>query len=115
MKNTEKLLLDFISKAKLLVNAEIEPVKVLRSNTFQVGKANILIRTASDLGKRYFFGLNYINAEEIYNIDNSFFAFICGSIDKAVFIPSEILIKHLPEISHDRNGEYKINFTRELI
>src|SRR3989338_911673 len=108
-----KLLLQFLDKAKLL-NAEVEPIKVLKTNTFKIGKANILIRTASDLGKRFFFGINYINAEEIYNLDNSFIAFICGSIDQTVFIPADILIKHLPQISHDRNGEYKINFSRDL-
>ena len=114
MKNTKKLLLQFLDKSKILINDEVEPIKILRTNTFKIGRANILVRTASDLGKRYFFGLNYINAEEIYNLDNSFLAFICGNIDKIVFIPSEILIKHLPKISHDRNGEYKLNFTREL-
>ena len=66
-----KPLLQFLDKAKLL-NAEVEPIKVLKTNTFKIGKANILIRTASDLGKRFFFGINYINAEEIYNLDNSF-------------------------------------------
>ena len=113
MKNNDSLLNQFLEKAKLL-DAEVEPIKVLRSNTFRIGKANILIRVASDLGKRYFFGLNYISAEELSNLDNSFIAFICGSIDKTIFIPSEILINHLSEISHDRNGEYKINFTRDL-
>ena len=108
-----KLLLQFLDKAKSL-KAEVAPIKVLKSNAFKIDKANILIRTATDLGKRYFFGLNYINAEEIYNLDNSFIAFICGNIDQTVFIPSEILIKYLPQISHDRNGEYKINFTRDL-
>ena len=108
-----KLLLQFLDKAKLF-NAEVEPIKVLKTNTFKIDKAYILIRTASDLGKRYFFGLNYINAEEIYNLDNSFIAFICGNINQTVFIPSDTLIKHLPQISHDRNGEYKINFTRDL-
>lgn len=113
MKNSEKLLNQFLEAAKSH-DAEVEPIKVLRSNTFKIGKANILVRTASDLGKRYFFGLNYINAEELSNLDNSFVVFICGSVDKTVFIPSEILINNLSEISHDRNGEYKINFTREL-
>ncbi|MCK4311874.1 MAG: hypothetical protein KAW88_03970 [Candidatus Cloacimonetes bacterium] len=73
-----------------------------------------MIRVASDLGKRYFFGLNYITAEEMYNISNSFIAFICGNINRIIFIPAEIIINLLPQISHDRNGEYKINITREL-
>ena len=110
---SKKLFLSFLSEAKHR-NQFAEPIKVLRSNAFKIGKANILIRVASDLGKRYFFGLNYINAEEIYNLDNSFIVFICGTLDRIIFIPSEILIKYLPNISHDRNGEYKINFTRDL-
>lgn len=113
MKNSDKLLQDFLEKAKAL-NIEVIPIKILRTNTFSLGNSHVLVRTASDLGKRYFFGLNYINAEEIYNLDNSFIAFICGSIDKTVFLPAEVLVKHLPQLSHDRNGEYKINFTRDL-
>jgi hypothetical protein len=111
--NKHILLLQFLEKAKNL-NFEVEPVKILRSNTYQIGKSNILIRAASDIGKRYFFGLNYIHAEEIFNLENSFVAFICGSIDRTVFIPSEVVIHNLSKLSHDRNGEYKINFTKQL-
>lgn len=111
--NKHTLLLEFLEKAKSL-NFDVEPVKILRSNTFQIGNAVVLVRAASNIGRRFFFGLNYIHAEEIYNLDNSFVAFICGSLDKVVLIPSEILIKFLPQISHDRNGEYKINFTQKL-
>lgn len=111
--NTKKLLSSFIEKAKSL-NENVKPIKILRSNTFNVGNANVLVRIASDLEKRYFFGLNYINAEEIYNLDNSFIAFICGDLNKIIFMPTDILVKNLPNISHDRNGEYKINFTRDL-
>jgi hypothetical protein len=107
------LLLGFLDKAKSF-NAAVEPVKVLRSNTFRIANANVLVRTASDLGRKYFFGLNYINAEEIYNLDNSYVAFICGSLKKIVFMPAEMLMKALPQISHDRNGEYKINISRDL-
>ena len=92
----------------------VNPIRVLRTNTYCIGNANVLVRTASDLGHRYFFGLNYINAEEVYNLNNSFVAFICGNIEKVVLIPTDILISHLPKISHDRNGEFKINFTRDL-
>jgi hypothetical protein len=113
MKTTEKLLEQFLKKAKSL-HAEISPIKILKSNTFQIGKSNILVRTASELGRRYFFGLNYINAEELYNLENAYFAFICGNIKQVVFLPAEVLVDLLPQISHDRNGEYKINFTREL-
>jgi len=103
----------FLEKAKSL-DENVELIKVLRTNTYQIGKANVLVRTASDLGKRYFFGLNYINAEEISNLDNSFVVFICGDLSQAVFLPSNLLIENLHQISHDRNGEYKINFTRDL-
>ena len=113
MKTTEKLLEQFLAKAKSL-HADVNPIKIFRSNTFQIGKSNVLVRTASELGRRYFFGLNYINAEEIYNLDNAYFAFICGNIKQVVFLPAEVLIESLPKISHDRNGEYKINFTRDL-
>jgi len=113
LNNAKKLLLSFLEEAKAH-NNKVEPIQVLRANAFKVGKANILVRVASDLGKRYFFGLNYINAEEIYNLSNSFIAFVCGNIEQVVFLPTEILVKKLPQISHDRNGEYKINFTRDM-
>lgn len=113
MKPQKELIERFLDKAEIS-GIKANPVRVLRTNTFSVGNANVLVRTASDLGKRYFFGLNYINAEEVYNLDNSFVAFICGDIEKVILIPTDVLISHLPEISHDRNGEYKINFTRDL-
>lgn len=96
------------------VGGNVQPIKVLRADAYQINFANILLRAASDLGKRYFFGLNYINAEEISNLENSFVAFICGKLDQVIFMPTQVLVKHLPKISHDRNGEYKINFDREL-
>lgn len=113
MKPQKELIEKFLQKAEDQ-GISIDPIRVLRTNTFSVGNANVLVRTASDLGQRYFFGLNYINVEEVYNLANSFVAFICGDIEKTVLIPTDVLISHLPEISHDRNGEYKINFTRDL-
>lgn len=111
--NPKKLLLNFLEVAKSKAQL-VEAIKVLRTNAFQIGRSNVLVRVASDLGKRYFFGLNYINAEEIYNLSNSFVAFLCGNINQIVFLPTQILVRFLPQISHDRNGEYKINFTRDL-
>jgi hypothetical protein len=113
MKPQKELIEQFLHKAEIQ-GISVNPIRVLRTNTYSVGNANVLVRTASDLGHRYFFGLNYINAEEVYNLDNSFVAFICGEIQNTVIIPTDVLISHLPEISHDRNGEYKINFTRDL-
>lgn len=113
MKPQKELIGKFLQEAENK-GISVNPIRVLRTNTFSIGNANVLVRTASDLGHRYFFGLNYINAEEVYNLENSFVAFICGDIEKTVLIPTNILISHLSEISHDRNGEYKINFTRDL-
>lgn len=113
MSLTQELTTGFLTLARKH-GMEVNPVKVLRSNTYSIGSANVLIRTASDLGRRYFFGLNYINAEEIYNLSNSFVVFICGDLNRLIFFPCDVLIAQLPNVSHDRNGEYKINFTREL-
>jgi hypothetical protein len=92
------------------ISPEVEPVKVLKSRVYQILDSHILIRAAS-LGMRntYFYGLNYITIEEVANLDNPFIVFICGSIEKCVVLPAEILFEHLSELSHDRNGEYKIN------
>ncbi len=103
----------FLQRAKEL-QASVEPIRVLKSRTFRIGEANVLVRAASDGNRRYFFGINYITVEEIANLDNPFIAFICGSVDKVVIIPAKILFKHLPNISHDRNGEYKVNIDKDL-
>jgi len=110
---SDLLALEFLEKAKHF-NASVELIKVLKSRTYRVGESNILVRTSSEGNKRYFFGINYITIEEIANLDNPFIAFICGSVERTVIIPAKILFKHLPEISHDRNGEYKINIDKEL-
>lgn len=103
----------FLDKAKAF-QANVELIKVLKSRTYKIGEANVLVRASSEGNRRYFFGINYITVEDIANLDNPFIAFICGSIDKVVIIPAKILFKHLPEISHDRNGEYKINIDKDL-
>jgi len=73
----------------------------------------VLARVAADTGK-YFFGLNYINAEEVANLDNSFIAFVCGDVGSSVIMPMSELMEVLPQISHDRNGEFKINITKDF-
>ncbi|MGB7582127.1 MAG: hypothetical protein WBL85_06745 [Sedimentisphaerales bacterium] len=103
----------FLEKAKEF-QANVELIRVLKSRTYHIGEANVLVRASSEGNRRYFFGINYITVEEIANLDNPFIAFICGSINKVVIIPAKILFKHLPQISHDRNGEYKINIDKEL-
>jgi hypothetical protein len=65
-KVAEDLLNDFLRHVRAL-GGDVEPVKVLRSNTYRVGNSHVLARVAADTGK-YFFGLNYINAEEVANL-----------------------------------------------
>jgi hypothetical protein len=110
---SDSLAIQFLEKAQKF-NANIELIKVLKSRTYSIGESNVLVRASSDGNRRYFFGINYITVEEIANLDNPFVAFICGSIDTVVIIPAKILFKHLPQISHDRNGEYKINIDKDL-
>jgi len=113
LSNSEKLFLSFLDKSKD-ITTDIELLKVLKSRTYKIGESNVLVRASSEGNKRYFFGINYITVEEIANLDNPFIAFICGSIEQVVIIPAKTFFKHLPNISHDRNGEYKINIDKEL-
>jgi hypothetical protein len=103
----------FLEMAKQF-NANVELIKVLKSRTYKIGEANVLVRAASDGNRRYFFGINYITVEEIANLENPFIAFICGSVERTIIIPAKLLFKHLDQISHDRNGEYKINIDQDL-
>lgn len=111
-KVADDLLNDFLQHIRTL-GGDVEPVKVLRSNTYRVGNSHVLARVAADTGK-YFFGLNYINAEEVANLDNSFIAFVCGDVGSSVIMPMSELMEVLPQISHDRNGEFKINITKDF-
>jgi hypothetical protein len=113
LSHSDSLALQFLDKAKQF-NANIELIKVLKSRTYHIGASNVLVRVSSDGNKRYFFGINYITVEEIANLYNPFIAFICGSVESIVLIPAKMLFKYLPEISHDRNGEYKINIDKDL-
>jgi hypothetical protein len=113
LSNTDKLLQSFLEKAAGF-QTSVELIKVLKSRTYHIGEANVLVRASSEGNRRYFFGINYITVEEIANLDNPFIAFICGSVDRVIIIPAKILFKHLPQISHDRNGEYKINIDKDL-
>ncbi|MFQ5712631.1 MAG: hypothetical protein ACE5GU_01195 [Candidatus Scalinduaceae bacterium] len=110
---TDILAEEFLEKAKLF-QANVEPIKVLKARVYQIAEANVLIRAASEGNRRYFFGVNYITIEEIANLDNPFIAFICGSIDKTIIIPAQLFFNNLSGISHDRNGEYKINIDKNL-
>src|SRR5574341_1827938 len=110
---TELLVDEFLQKAKEF-QTNVELIKVLKSRTYKIAEANVLICAASDGNRRYFFGLNYITAEEMANLDNPFIAFICGSLDRTIIMPAQVLFENLPQISHDRNGEYKINIDNNL-
>ena len=110
---SEKLVLDFLSIAKKF-QSDFELIKVLKSRTYRIANANVLVRAASEGNRRYFYGLNYLCAEEMANIENPFIAFLCGSVDRTIIIPAKVFFKYLPQISHDRNGEYKINIDKEL-
>jgi len=112
---TDILFEEFLEKAQQL-KTNVEPIKVLKARVYQIAEANVLIRAASkpNVNGRYFFGINYITIEEIANLDNPFFTFICGSIDKTLIIPAQLFFANLSQISHDRNGEYKIIIDGEL-
>ena len=110
----ESLANEFLQVAKQF-QANVEPIKVLKSRTYKIAEANVLVRAATE-GKngKFFFGLNYLTAEEMNNLDNPFIAFICGSVEQTIIIPAKVLFKELPNISRDRNGEYKINIDCSL-
>lgn len=111
--NAERLAREFLVQA-IGLKKEIEPIRVLKARVYQIGNSNVLIRAASEGNRRYFFGINYITIEEMANLANPFVAFICGSIEKVLIIPAQLLFDNLHRISHDRNGEYKINIDQEL-
>ena len=110
----ESLANEFLQVAKQF-QANVEPIKVLKSRTYKIAEANVLVRAATE-GKngKFFYGLNYLTAEEMNNLENPFIAFICGSVEQTIIIPAKVLFQVLPNISHDRNGEYKINIDRNL-
>jgi len=113
LSNTDKLLSQFLEHSKKLTT-KFEIYKVLKSRTYKIGESNVLIRAASEGNRRYFFGINYLTIEEIANLDNPVIAFICGSINRTLLLPAQILFRELKNISHDRNGEYKINIDKNL-
>jgi hypothetical protein len=112
---SQKLSEEFLQIAKSF-NTNVDLIKVLKSKTYKICEANVLIRASSEpeTKRHYFFGINYITLEEISNLDNPFIAFICGSTDRTLIIPAKLLFSQLNNISHDRNGEYKINIDRNL-
>lgn len=113
MNNSEQLAAGFLEKSKHIAK-DIAPIKILKARAYTIGQANVLIRVASEGNRNYFFGLNYIHVEEFANLDNPYFVFICGSLERVLFVPAKVLIDALPNISHDRNGEYKINIDANL-
>lgn len=111
---TDLLAEEFINKTSSLPTI-VEPIKILKARVYKIAEANVLIRAASVMTNgSYFFGINYITIEKIANLDNPFIAFICGTIEQTVIIPAVIFLNNLSNISHDRNGEYKILIDNEL-
>lgn len=110
---SEILVNQFLQKATEF-QTNVEPIKVLKSRTYKIAESNVLVRAASEGNRRYFFGLNYLTVEEMANLNNPFISFICGSVDRTIIIPAKLLFKFLPQISHDRNGEFKINIDANL-
>ncbi len=111
---TSIMIEQFLERASLRCK-DVNPVRVLRARVFQIGEANVLIRAATMLKtQKYFFGINYITLEEIANLENPYIAFICGSIENTLIIPAQLFFSFISELSHDRNGEYKINIDKEL-
>ena len=110
---SDLLFAGFLEKAKEF-QASVELLKVLRSRSYKIGEANVLVRASSGGNRGYFFGINYITLEEIANLENPFIAFICGSVEKVLIIPAKLFFKYIHQISHDRNGEYKIKIDRDM-
>jgi len=90
--NSDKLAKEFLEFSKQFTS-EIELFKVLKSRTYKIGEANVLVRASSERNRRYFFGINYLTIEEIANLNNPFIAFICGSIDKTLILPANVLFR----------------------
>jgi hypothetical protein len=86
---TDLLVKSFLEIAKK-DDANVELIKVLKSRTYNIGKANVLVRASSEGNRRYFFGINYLTIEEIANLENPFIAFICGAINKTIIIPAKV-------------------------
>jgi hypothetical protein len=71
---SEKLVNNFLRKAQEF-QTNVELIKVLKSRTFKIAGANVLIRASSEGNRKYFFGINYIAIEEMANLENPFIAF----------------------------------------
>jgi hypothetical protein len=65
--SSDKLVKEFLEQAKTF-QADVELLKVLKSRTYKIAEANVLVRAASEGNRRYFFGINYLTVEEITNL-----------------------------------------------
>ena len=99
LSQSELLASQFLERAKEF-NATVELIKVLKSRTYRIGQANVLVRASSDGNRRYFFGINYITVEEVANLDNPFVAFICGSSDKVVIFINIDFVFAIPVVTN---------------
>ncbi|MGA7719772.1 MAG: hypothetical protein WCA84_01215 [Ignavibacteriaceae bacterium] len=113
---TEVLVNKFLETANKF-NPNVDLIQVLKARVYKISYANVLVRAASrptNNNRKYFFGLNYITVEEMANLYNPYIAFICGDINNILILPANILFNNLNKISHDRNGEFKINIDKDL-
>lgn len=106
----EKLQALFLRKAEEMYG---QPVKVLRSTTYKIGKAHVLVRVsaklASNSSRPYFFGLKYTAFEELVNLENPFLALVCGD-DHTVMIPAADILNNIEHISVGQDGNsYKVH------
>ncbi len=93
------LVAGFLEKTKEF-QASVELLKVLRSRTYKIGEANVLVRSSSGITIGYFVGINYITLEKIANFENPFITFICGSVEKILIIPAKLFFKYIPHVTH---------------
>ena len=111
----EKLVEEFLQKASNL-KGKIELIKVLKARVYQISKANVLIRGASDGNRNYFYGINYITIEEMANLLNPYIAFVCGSIDKVIILPALAkIIKEFEVKSIDMKNKVYLRKYKTLI
>ena len=105
----EKLQALFLRKAEERYG---KPVKVLRSATYKIGKAHVLVRTSAKLTSRpstpYFFGFEQTTFEELVNLENPFLALVCGD-DRTLMIPAADILNNIEHMSFEQSrNNYKI-------
>ncbi|MCQ8780256.1 hypothetical protein NQU49_27035, partial [Escherichia coli] len=69
-KSLAELLADEFLQIARKFQADVEPIKVLKSRTYKIAEANVLVRASRESDKgTFFFGLYYLTAEEMNNLE----------------------------------------------